>query len=957
MLRALSVLALVMGLAAAPARGQEKLPTSWDGPCCRPVARELGHEFAREPAVRRVGPDRYEITFATRTRCDVAVAIEDAAGRIVRHIVYGVLGSNAPAPLQKDSLEQTLYWDGKDEVGKYVQDPEQCRVRVSLGLKPTFDKIIGWHPKDTSFRRYIPAIAADADGVYVFECPQFGFPNIRHYDHDANYVKTVYPWDPEKLDQVVIPKRTLPDAQIWRDRPPPAGSRHVPLLVHYGGTEPVSSVEDPTCMAIAAGKIALFTNSHGRARQLLRLRTDGTTGGESIYGGLFTPADTAVPSFAGQAHIALSPDGKWVYVTGLGRAGQGLGNRRDLRRERPPYTWNAVFRFAWDDTGVVIEGRDSFVGEVSRNAKTCGAGDDNDHLDAPQGLACDAVGRLYVADHNNHRIQVFSPEGKYLRTIAVQEPQEIALHPRTGEIYVLCFRRNASDGVDKGAPITLLKLGPLDNPVERMRQVFAALIQGDPREFGYPIPLLAVDGWAAETRVWLLHESGVVRVFAERGGKWELFDDFEADVRRDGFTPHCMHGKKMGYLNVDPVRGHVYRISTRTIHKQRIDPEEGKTWQELKFDYRLPPVEEAVIGWDGYLYVRGLKYLARFDPGKFPASGPIDLNAGNERPFDYGEEMQVADRKAGEVPALLRGVIRIPWAMGGANGYNNGLGVSARGDILVLSENYQNLADLLADFKRSGGTRPEGAFEGILRRGAEDLKEDGRYRPGQYPGRPGSGNLVWRWDRQGQLVSADAIPGLPAHSSFGIRADPAGNIIVGVGYHQNVDGRPHIGGSVAKFAAQGGRLLSDQAPLKPASLPDRPPDYLGHGRIWAQNLFWSVPGLDQLHFVDPYGTGYPCQCYHCKFDTDPYGRTFIPRAYGYHVLVVDSNGNRICEIGRFGNADRPAMKPGDTDIGLGQCSYLATVSDKWLYIADDSNLRILRVKLGYQAEKRLSIPR
>jgi hypothetical protein len=37
------------------------------------------------------------------------------------------------------------------------------------------------------------------------------------------------------------------------------------------------------------------------------------------------------------------------------------------------------------------------------------------------------------------------------------------------------------------------------------------------------------------------------------------------------------------------------------------------------------------------------------------------------------------------------------------------------------------------------------------------------------------------------------------------------------------------------------------------------------------------------------------------------------------------------------------------------CSYLATVSDKWLYIADDANLRIIRVKLGYHSEQRVAI--
>jgi len=938
-----------------PVAAQEKLPSKWDGPLLKPVDREAVYEFTREPTVKKVASDRYEISFACKGNCDVAVAIEDASGRIVRHFVYGVLGSNAPAPLKKDSLEQSVYWDAKDEFGKYVKNPEECRVRVSLGLNPTFDKIIGWHPKDTSERQDITAIAAGPDGIFVFERLSFGNNNLRHYDHDANYVKTIYPWQPDKLDRIGISMRTLPDAKIWRDKPPPASSERVPVLDHYGATEPFGVVQSPTCMASAAGKIALFTmGGKGDLRRLLRLRTDGTTGGEPIVGGLFTRPNTAVPSFAGPAHIALSPDGKWVYVTGLGRAGAGVGNKRDMREEKPPYTWNAVFRFGWDETGVVVEGRDSLLGELSRDAKTCGAGSDNEHLNAPQGLACDSAGRLYVADFGNNRIQVISSEGKYLKTIPVKEPQEIAIHTRTGEIYVLSFRRNSFGEVHDKDTITLIKFGPFDNPTEQMRQVFTSVFAGYKGQTSDPLPLLAVDGWASETRVWLVTETGVVRVYAERGKKWELFDDFDADVRKAGHTPHCMHGRKMGYINVDPVRGHVYRFSTRTLQPRRIDPDEGKTWQELKLDYRLPPLEEAVFGWNGHLYLRSLKWLARFDPGKFPASGKIDISAAHEVPFDYGEEMHVADRKGGESAALLRGAIQIPWAMGGPNGYNNGITVSPRGDVMILTENYQGLADIIGEQKRGGTASIEGAPDNIERRGKQDLQEGTRLRPALFPGRLGSSNLLCRWDSRGQLASQDALPGLSVNS-FSLRSAPDGHVIVGVGAHQNVDGKPHIGGTLAKFAAQGGRLFSDQAPVKPDPIPNRPADFFGHGRLWAQNMFWSVPGLDQIQFVDPAGTSYPCGCYHCKFDTDPYGRTFMPRAYAYHVLVLDTNGNRACKLGRFGNADQPAMKPGDTDIGFGQCSYLATVSDKWLYIADDSNLRIIRVKLGYQTEKRVAI--
>ncbi|MBL8796526.1 MAG: SMP-30/gluconolactonase/LRE family protein [Planctomycetia bacterium] len=959
------LLPVVIGMISLAAFAQEKPSANWDAPLCKPVDREAVYEFAREPAVKKIGPDRYEISFAVKGKCDVAVAVEGPDGRIVRHIGYGVLGANAPAPFKKDSLEQSIAWDGKDEFGKYVANAAQCRVRVSLGLHPTFDKLIGWHPKDTSSARHVAAIVADADGVYVLECLSYGAPQLRKFDHDTNYVRTIYPWAPDQLDKISIPKRTLPDAKIWRDGQVPPGSKASPHLVGYGATAPFGSVQDSTCLAVGAGKLGCFTvGGIHDIRRLLRLRTDGTTGGEPIEGGRFTEK---AGSFKGQGHIALSPDGKWVYVTGQGRAGGvSAPPRRDMRLERPPYTWNAVFRFAWEETGLVVEGKDSFVGEVSRDAKVAGAGDDNNHLSLPQGLACDAVGRLYVADLGNHRIQVFSPEGKHLKTIPVKNPQEIAIHPQSGSIYALCFSRNEHGGADDKSSVTLIKFGPLDNPAEQLRQDFPVVIPGDPRVVGYPVPLLAVDGWAKETRVWLVHESGVVRVYAERGSKWELFDDFEADVRKAGHTPHAMNGGHMGYIAVDPLRGHVY---SGRGNLRRIDPEEGKTWQRMDLS-QLPQskwasssLEEVAFSWDGLMHARSLQFIARFNPDKFvtraPSSGgkgsgegAIPLNAACEVPFDYGDERGGTDRK-GERESQLKGVISMPWAIGGPNGYNNGIGISPRGEVVALIENFQDFEI----FRQPSASNPTGYFDSGQFKALLKDNED-RFRPGQFPGRAWShGNLVWRFSRTGQVIGLDAIPGLP-YSSFGIRSDATGNVFCGVGYHMNVDGKAHIGGSLAKFAPKGGRLIRDfGTPVKLDNPPNRPADFLttGGGKIWGQNMFWCAPGMDQLHFVDGAGAGYPCECYHCKFDTDLYGRSFLPRAYGYHVAVLDTNGNRICTIGRFGTADKPAMKPGDTDIGLGQCSYLATVSDKWLYIADDSNLRIIRVKLGYQAEQRVAI--
>jgi DNA-binding beta-propeller fold protein YncE len=44
------------------------------------------------------------------------------------------------------------------------------------------------------------------------------------------------------------------------------------------------------------------------------------------------------------------------------------------------------------------------------------SGGENGEFSRPEGLCVDASDRVYVADSCNHRIQVFSPEGKWLRT-------------------------------------------------------------------------------------------------------------------------------------------------------------------------------------------------------------------------------------------------------------------------------------------------------------------------------------------------------------------------------------------------------------------------------------------------------------------------------------------------------------------------------------------------------------
>jgi hypothetical protein len=88
---------------------------------------------------------------------------------------------------------------------------------------------------------------------------------------------------------------------------------------------------------------------------------------------------------------------------------------------------------------------------------------------------------------------------------------------------------------------------------------------------------------------------------------------------------------------------------------------------------------------------------------------------------------------------------------------------------------------------------------------------------------------------------------------------------------------------------------------------------------------------------------------------DLYSRLFAPMAWRFCVAVLDTNGNPITFVGRYGNAEsgRGPKSPVKVKGGIAttHCSFLAIVSDRWLYMMDSGNNRIVRVKLGYAAEE------
>jgi hypothetical protein len=146
-------------------------------------------------------------------------------------------------------------------------------------------------------------------------------------------------------------------------------------------------------------------------------------------------------------------------------------------------------------------------------------------------------------------------------------------------------------------------------------------------------------------------------------------------------------------------------------------------------------------------------------------------------------------------------------------------------------------------------------------------------------------------------------------------------------------------GTIVKYRGLGGKFPlgtgPGQAKFKGKELP---------GSLWA---YGGIVGQ----------TGRGCSCGHMRFVTDGWARNWIPANHLYSVTVIDSNGNRIARLGRYGNVDDTEADLKAGKDGLRFCWLRAVVaSDTALYAVDVGNRRILKAALSYAAEETVPVP-
>jgi hypothetical protein len=938
-----SLLLLLLLGALAAALAPTGAPAAETAPATEFARRADAFAFAEKPKVTRDG-DTTTITFATTADCDATVAIEDASGTVVRHLASGVLGANAPKPFQKGTRRQTLIWNGKNDQGRYVDDIDAHTVRVSLGLRARLAKTLFWSPhRRTRAPRYMGnylVVRPTKEGIYAYDGGNC--LHVRLFDHDGKYVRTVYPPPAGKLDAFNGLKwHTFP--QDGKKLPLKWGLPQYTFLTSGtlgwdGKRWPTGGTTDAATVIAAHGdRIALIN------KRLNRLAPDGGTspGADGTRLPLAGP-QTCIVMYVRGVHslrsgdyeippqsAAFSPDGRTLYLTGF----------RYHKSWRVGCT-HAVYKLDYESD----EPMTLFKGSPYKDSRHPGGpGKDNEHFNWPASVDCDAKGRVYVADFLNDRVQIFAPDGTYLKTIPVSKPAQVSINRKTGEIYVFSYvlftahfwyQKNELKSIKR----SLKRFQSFDEPRQTGGWALPRGTYGFPRGGGgLNEAYIELDFHTDPPRAWVQKSQGPV-LYEIQERQWKQVFHFVSEAKKPTSWPRgARHMKQRIYFDPmtetlfvgdlhSPWPFHVTGFHTIPA----VDTRTGRCRVVgLPFD-----TEDMAIDHAGRAYLRTADGIARFDAKSW-----------REIPFDYGDHVRKMSAQ-GLKHSNVHSAITYAGVLGVASGQLGGMSVSPVGDVAVTVAN---------------PAKPPS------RDGAKNMHASAtvRYTPPIFPGRARPWE-VHVWDRHGKPLYPDAVPGTGRMD--GVLIDRDHNLYVVIAGVGRVKGKKYFNPmSCSIFKVRPGTKIvgtRGALPLPKGLRPNRPPDVYkvdGAGDIWIDGAEWVRGGIGF--------DGKRLKC-HCMSQSRPaldgYARLFLPEIDRYSVLVTDTNGNEILRIGRYGNVDdgkpldprggpeKPRSIGGD-EVALMHAQMLAVHSDRDLYASDLGNQRIVKVKLDYEASERVAL--
>jgi len=702
-----------------------------------------------------------------------------------------------------------------------------------------------------------------------------------------------------------------------------------------------------SCQIAMAGKKLVFVNA-GKSMQsgvdsskLYYIHSDGSTDHRGMHGSSFTWGGHLNPI------LAASPDGKWVYMVSHGRFST---------------TGPVVLRAPADGSKTATV----FAGVRGK------PGSDNAHLNGPRGIDCDAKGRVYVADAKNNRIQIFSPEGKFLKTVKMGGLRLVRIHQKTGAIYVQHSARVKGRSVAR-----LTKLKSFDNLVEEFH------VDGIGSE------LMTLDSWSKKPRLWLANNisyhhgkeksSAGLKVYEETGGKLRLLFDFAKDVRKEDGKNYMGRWSGGIYDKVvcDPTREQVYYGNSRIF-----DLKSGKRVGSFR-PGRHCRFDDMAFDKYGFMHVHFNPCFFGQGIGRMdPEQAVKDKNGAlsyPEIPYNYGVE------KLGWV-----GVISTK-DQNGPKGFQDGLGVNMKGDVVSecniyympkMEEAGWGLVNQgVAARKASGVYVDSGVMDyAKFMRQIQDKQKRGEdvYFIKRRPGIPLAGGTAWTYERSGELLKECAVVG--GDLINGVQMDEDRSLYFVNSRIKLVGGKAFLFGKGGSWGGKAGQhpftgtviktkagqkcsIILPNAPVPMDPLPKRPPeilatdfmvevgDHIKGSRSWVEGAEWLYAGASPI-------TAVGCSCPRQHLGLDWYKRVLVPEAYRHSIGILDTNGNLIMHLGSYGNFDdapggKDGAKPGGEDIKIMMTRFISATDNYLVY--GDWGEKLVVLKLDYHAEESVKI--
>jgi sugar lactone lactonase YvrE len=818
--------------------------------------------FTGQPAATRDGGE-VKISFAVSAPTDVAVYVLDAKGRTVRHLAAGLLGENAPPPLNRGSLEQELVWNGKDDAGQPA-DGGPFRVRVAAGMGARYDgTAFGSEAKPDDLTNVIGLAPRPGGGLYVlserWKRIWWRQTTIHVFGPDGQYERTIKPY-PAEIDAAKVKPLT---PLVYDDGRPLPVVHRVLAMSYY----PYEDLAQQMAADRGGNLHFLVLRAAYRKDAGKYVATISAEGGVPLPA--YAGAELLPDASAGDPYLALSSDGQTLFATGLERG------PRDDSGERPnrPAVWK-----------IPLPARnkaETFFG----NPEMSGGGETA--LSDPRGLASDGRGRLYVADRGNNRVVVLDEQsGKFVGSFNVDDPTWVGASRKTGAVYVA-----------SGEHVIKFALGGDGSAKETAR---AKLPPIDERHRSRAKRSFALDDSQEKAVLWVGHD---------RGGEALLLceetDSGFGDFRRAGCRPAEVYWNLFAAQDGRTIGCKVGRTTVRIL-----DEETGETRDLVLHGspgqtYRLGPNGQ-IYGMDHWKWA-----IRRWDRN--------------------GEYLPYPTTK--DDPELQG---RLPSVPSGTTAWERDFDVDRAGNVYVKHRGKTYHGRMTVD-----KYDPDGNFVGRVLW----VVSDGCYGP--------------RVDPAGNLYIAEAVrpPGKEVPDFFRDRLPEAR-----IDKHGNpLQQYRWMYGSIIKFSPKGGAVwfpvINEERDLYAFEGEARLPEGLKKAKVdtGQGDLVATAPGELEGALWQKYGCSYVldmnpshnrrCHCTATEFEVDDFGRTFYTDQGRFRVVVLDTGGNEILSFGRYGNQD--SCGP---EIAINWFTGLG-VTDRFVYVADGGNLRVVKARLVYAADE------